>query len=51
LDAQLSYKRAKEEIRTKLGKGTRDAYAKRDADTRKRIAEIHTMLNAHGARA
>ncbi|WPN53749.1 GNAT family N-acetyltransferase [Pseudomonas sp. P9_2] len=50
LDEQPSYKRAKEEIRTLLGKRTRDAYAKREADTQTRIDEIHAMLAARGVK-
>lgn len=44
LDNNKLYQRAKEGIRHKLGKGTRDAYAKRDADTKKRVEEIRALL-------
>ncbi|MBK3919991.1 GNAT family N-acetyltransferase [Pseudomonas stutzeri] len=44
LDNHPLYQRAKERIRTTHGKATRDAYAKRDADTRKRIEEINAFL-------
>lgn len=49
LDQHPSYIRAKEAIRDKLGKATRDAYAKRDADTRKRVEEIKTLLQVREA--
>jgi GNAT superfamily N-acetyltransferase len=38
------YKRAKENIRDRLGKNTRDAYSRRDRDTQKRVDEIHAFL-------
>jgi GNAT superfamily N-acetyltransferase len=46
LDSHKLYQRAKDAIRDKLGKATRDAYAKRDADTRKRVEEIKALLSA-----
>lgn len=46
LDAHPAYLRAKEAIRTALGKNTKAAYAKRDYDTQARIAEINALLAA-----
>lgn len=44
LDNHKIFQRAKDEVRRKLGKATRDAYAKRDVDTRKRVEEIKALL-------
>ncbi|MDF9779284.1 GNAT family N-acetyltransferase [Pseudomonas baetica] len=48
LENQKPYQLAKAAIRDKLGKRTDEAYAKRDADTRKRVEEIKVMLAARG---
>lgn len=48
LENQKPYQRAKAAVRDKLGKRTAEAYAKRDADTRKRVEEIKTMLAERG---
>jgi len=51
LDSHPLYQQAKELIRTRLGKATRDAYAKRDTDTRKRVSEIEAFLQLRAADA
>ncbi|MGE8066177.1 GNAT family N-acetyltransferase [Pseudomonas sp. NPDC089569] len=48
LENQKPYQQAKAAIRDKLGKRTAAAYAKRDADTRKRVEEIEAMLATRG---
>lgn len=48
LDGNKDYQRAKELIRNNLGKAARDAYAKRDADTRQRVNEINALLVERG---
>lgn len=44
LENNSLYKQAKEFVRHKLGKNTRDAYSKRDRDTQKRVDEILAFL-------
>jgi GNAT superfamily N-acetyltransferase len=45
LESQKLFQRAKESVRTKLGKNTASAYAKRDADTRNRTQEVRALLS------
>ncbi|MBX6653746.1 GNAT family N-acetyltransferase [Pseudomonas aeruginosa] len=47
LNARPSIQRAKEAIRDKLGKNTRQAYEKRDADMRAATAEVAEFLKLH----
>lgn len=48
LENQKPYQLAKAAIRDKLGKRTAEAYAKREADTSKRVEEIKVMLAERG---
>jgi len=48
LENQKPYQQAKAAVRDKLGKRTAEAYAKRDADTRKRVGEIKDLLAERG---
>ncbi|WP_205903953.1 hypothetical protein, partial [Pseudomonas viridiflava] len=48
LERNAVYLRAKERVRDQLGKGTREAYAKRDADTQNRVEEVNGLLAQKG---
>lgn len=50
LEGHKLYQKVKEQLRDKLGKGTRDAYAKRDRDTQERVKEVKALLADRHAR-
>lgn len=48
LEKEKIYQHAKEAVRDKLGKNTRNAYSQRDADTQRRQGEVMALLALHG---